>query len=313
MTTDLVQNLKSIGLEETDLTEITDRFEPFIEIAETWKAKAFEIVVTEETQLQEMAAARSGRLELKKVRVDVEKMRKALKADYLRRGKAIDGVAKILESLIRPLEEHLDKQEKFAERRIAERAAKVTADRIQMLELVGADVSIYNFESMTEESFGSILKNEGLADIERKKEAKAEKERQEAEDARIEAERVAESEERIRISKENQRLRDENAKMVEEAEARRTSEKVSPAPEDPDSGISDSEYVALLGLIMASDPSPISDAEDKLVRQFADREAVKRGFDSWVVAYHKMPKSIAEPALATAEDDYPRPDEDGAL
>jgi hypothetical protein len=43
-----------------------------------------------------------------------------LKEQALREGKAVDGIANVLKALIVPLEEHLDKQERFVEIRAEE-------------------------------------------------------------------------------------------------------------------------------------------------------------------------------------------------
>ena len=48
--------------------------------------------------------AREGRLFLAQKRIDVEKARKALKEQSLRKGQAIDAIAKFLTSLIEPTE-----------------------------------------------------------------------------------------------------------------------------------------------------------------------------------------------------------------
>lgn len=50
----------------------------------------------------------------------------------------------------------------------------------------------------------------------------------------------------------------------------------------------DTEFRALLTLFMASDPTPLSEEEDKEVGNMLDRESNKRGYDSWVVAYHEF-------------------------
>ena len=57
-----------------------------------------------------------------------------------------------------------------------------------------------------------------------------------------------------------------------------------------DESIADDEFEAVLSLLMASDPSPLSDRQDDLVRQFANREAKKRGFPHWTDAYMQIEK-----------------------
>lgn len=52
--------------------------------------------------------------------------------------------------------------------------------------------------------------------------------------------------------------------------------------------ISDVEFKVLLGLFMASDPTPLSSEEDDVVRDMLDRWSEQRGFDNWVVAFHSL-------------------------
>lgn len=164
------------------------------------------IVVTEEDQFDLMADARSKRLALKNIRVDVEKKRKELKEDSMRTGRAIDSVARFVKETIEPAEKYLETQEKFAEIRQAERAAKIKAERIEKLMQYTYDLSLYNMDSMTEEQFNSLLTD-----------LKAQHEARLAEQKRIEDERIAKQKAE---AEEQERVRAENAKLKKEAEAR---------------------------------------------------------------------------------------------
>lgn len=48
----------------------------------------------------------------------------------------------------------------------------------------------------------------------------------------------------------------------------------------------DREFRGFLGLLMCSDPWPMSDFEDAL-KGLADRMARDRGYDNWIDAYHR--------------------------
>lgn len=164
------------------------------------------IVVTEEDQFDLMADARSKRLALKNIRVDVEKKRKELKEDSLRTGRAIDSVAKFVKEIIEPAEEYLETQEKFAEIRQAERAAKLKAERVEKLMQYTDDLSLYNMDAMTDEQFDTLLAT-----------LKAQHEATLAEQKRIEDERIAKQKAE---AEEQERVRAENAKLKQEAEKR---------------------------------------------------------------------------------------------
>jgi len=130
--------VRESGLESTKAQFILNQFQDYFAIAADWEMKAKAIIVTDESQKAEMQMARAGRLFLKEKRVAIEKARKELKEQALREGKAIDGIANVLKALIIPIEEHLERQEKFVEirakiaedKRLAEEAARIEAERI---------------------------------------------------------------------------------------------------------------------------------------------------------------------------------------
>src|SRR5688500_1953702 len=122
-TNELIQIVESSGLEKTKADFILEKFQGHFKLAAEWEKKSKAIVVTDVNQVAEMKMAREGRLYLKKVRVEVEHARKELKEQSIREGKAIDGISNVLKALIEPIEEYLEKQEKFAEIKAAEEKA----------------------------------------------------------------------------------------------------------------------------------------------------------------------------------------------
>jgi len=197
------------------LANIEEGFRDSFAQAEKWRLQALAIKVTSPDQKAEMKLARTIRLELKDIRVNAEKKRKALKEDSLRLGKAIDGVNNLLLAAIEPLERHLEEQEKFAERLIAEQRAKLQADRSQALApYLAAGQVVPPLDAMTEEQWAGYLSDAKLLH-----EAKIERERRE------EAERIAreqaEAAERERLRIENERLQREAAEREAKAKAER--------------------------------------------------------------------------------------------
>lgn len=112
---ELVQLIETSSLEEQTAVMLREKFLPFYNQATEWKEKALALVVTDINQTDEMKQAREARLLLKDIRVDADKLRKELKEDSLRYGKAVQGIYNFIENLITPIEEHLLKQEKFVE------------------------------------------------------------------------------------------------------------------------------------------------------------------------------------------------------
>lgn len=190
MSKDLKVIVEESGLEQSKAQVLLEKFQDYFKLADEWEKKAKAVVVTDASQIAEMKMAREGRLFLKGKRVDIENTRKKLKEQSLREGKAIDGIANILKAVIVPVEEHLEKQEKFAEIQEEKRKDALRLERLEVLEKYDY-VEEHDLRELQDDLFQALVD-------------KLEKEKQE----RIQAEKQ-EAEERARIREENERLRKE--------------------------------------------------------------------------------------------------------
>lgn len=168
------------------------------------------IKVKDENDFATMAEAREKRLALKKARTTVENKRKELKADIVKQGKAIDSVARFVKEEIEPAEKYLEEQEKFAELRAAEKAAKLKAERVEKLMAYTDDISLYNLDEMNDDQFNSLLAT-----------LKAQKE---AEEKRIADEAKAKAEAEAAEKKRQEEQAAENARLKKEAEEKEKAE-----------------------------------------------------------------------------------------
>jgi hypothetical protein len=174
-------------------------------VAEIEKAKE----ITDPTAEGAQKKARTVRLAIKAVRVDAEKTRKRLKEAIVRRGRAIDGYARIIEEVCAPTEERLAEIEKHAEIMEAKRIKELVDARTFEVMAAGGDPAAYRLDIIDDAAFAALLDTVRMA-------AKARKEQEaKAEAERIERER-ADAVERERIRLENERLKEE-AKAREEA------------------------------------------------------------------------------------------------
>lgn len=205
------------GLEQSKVGVLMTKFgEPF-QSAITIINQAQDINVTSEDQTDEIEQAGIARKELKRVRCEVENTRKELKEQSLREGKAIDGMANVIKAIIVPVEENLEKQEKFAERLAAERHARNIAERETKLSKYVTDTSVYKYENISDEAFSDLIKQlddalKAQEEADRIALLRAEEERKKAEAERIAREKAA--------AEEAERIRKENQKLKAEAEAR---------------------------------------------------------------------------------------------
>jgi hypothetical protein len=211
-------------LSESLITAFEPKFSAAIELV----GRAGTINVTDATQVSEMKAARAARLALREVRVDAEKIRKAMKEDYLRGGKAIDNVYRALETFVAPVEERLEACEKFAERAEAARKDALRAERAAILTpLVGSPVAL-DLATISADEFEALRAHHAQqAEIRRQDAQRAADAARLAEEARQQQLREAQAEQ-ARLRTENLRLaaqRKEAAELMERAEqARREAE-----------------------------------------------------------------------------------------
>lgn len=208
MNTKTIDNTLALAVSETAVdTEIqqmlVQRFTPFLEQAAEWRDRAGQLVVTDIAQTREMKMAREARLALREIRINADKLRKELKEDSLRYGRAVQGVYNVIEAAISPIEKHLEQQEKFKELYELKQREALRAER----EDLTRDVREYMFANVnlgeiTEEDFQRLWNGAKL------QKAAAEEAARQAEADRIAREKAA-AEERERLRVENERLRAE--------------------------------------------------------------------------------------------------------
>ena len=200
---ELVRVISSSGLAPETAMTLRDKFTQLFDQAEIWKGKAEGLVVTDISQIREMQEARNARLALRDIRIQADKVRKHLKEDSLRYGRAVQGVYNVIDYLITPIERHLKEQEDFPAIQEAKRLDALQAERKKIIEPYAEFVQFgLDLKQLSEAEFAQALSNaKGLREL-----------RQKEERERIERER-AEQAERERIKQENERLKVEAEQM----------------------------------------------------------------------------------------------------
>lgn len=208
------------GLETNEGQTLMEKFGNYEQIAKEWETKAKEIVVTSRDQKTEMEMAKVARKKFSDLRIEVEKSRKQMKEQSLRKGQAIDAIARFLVSLISPIEEHLKLQEDFIKIEDAKKAEqlRLEAEKKEQEELR------LKLEAEEKERERIRLENIKLREEAEKREEEFAKERAKAEAERLEAETKArkereESERLSRLEKEktDKLLAEERAKAKKES------------------------------------------------------------------------------------------------
>lgn len=219
------------GLAENKVKTLMQRFSSSFAEAKGIVEQAKLITVTDEEQVDKMMEARTARLKLRDIRVAVEKTRVELKEQSLREGKAIDGMANIIKALIVPVEQHLEKQEKFAEEQEKLRLDQRNIERVSKLQQYVSDTSIYMVRDMTDLAFDTLLNTCKIAhEATKKAEEEAETKRlADLEIKRKEDERIRNENERLKALREKdrikmQKLKDEKDEMERKEQAKKLEE-----------------------------------------------------------------------------------------
>lgn len=296
-TNDLMVVIEQNHLEPETSKTLKDSFLPFFEQAEKWKSKAEQLIVTDASQTREMLEARNARLALKDIRVNVEKERKKLKEDSLRKGKAIDGIANVIKFLIEPIEEHLEKQEKFIEIQEAQAKEARRSERHELLSVFVPNPELYPLADISEQAFNDLLNG-----------FKAAKQKREEED-RIAAEAEIARQKAEAAEREKQRL--ENIRLKAEAEAREkqlAAEREKAAKEkaiaEAKAKAEQERHNALMEAERKKQAKLKADADAKLAKEKAEREKAESELKAQAAAKAKAEQEriAAEKKAAAAPD-----------
>lgn len=193
------------GLEPAQAKPLLDTFGDFFVEAHKIVAKSKAIKVTKEDQLDLMSEARKQRLALKELRNKADKARVTLKEGYLRGGNAVQDIFNDIRDIIKPEEERLEMQEKFAELLEAERKEKKIQARLLKLSEYSEnnqDDDRQIVENLSDEAFDNYFKT---IKTEYDNRILAEKK---AEEQQIKQEKKAAAEQE-KIRKENEKLEEQ--------------------------------------------------------------------------------------------------------
>lgn len=230
---EIIIKAQEFGVGEETQLSLANAYKPFLEKAQLWEQQAREIVVTDINDKEGMKKAEGMRKQIKALRLDLEKVRKAKKHNALQEGKAVDSIAKEIKAMIEPTEEYLKEQEEFAKREKARIAEQVKAERKAQLDEYEFDTTFIDLGEMDEENYARLLetaKNAHEAKVKAEQDAAEAEHKRQEEEAEKERQRIAaEKAEQERIRQEREQLEKElaaeRAKAEEERKAREAAEK----------------------------------------------------------------------------------------
>lgn len=169
-------------LDESKAKQIEKTFAPMVEMLKSFEGQYDQVMEMEQSP-EKCARAKRLRLDIARVRIDADKVRKEQKEQYLRAGNAIQGVYNILKFAVTDKEESLKSIEEYYKRIEEEKVKKLQAEReaeLQRYEVDGTQIDLGNMTDDVWSNFltGSKANYEARVAAERK-----------AEEARREAER----------------------------------------------------------------------------------------------------------------------------
>lgn len=220
---ELILLVETSGLEKTKQNQIAETLGIFFSKASEWNDTIKSIVITQPGEIGKMKMAREGRLALKNMRLDSQKVVKAKRdevkyamANFTLEDKLWLKAGQMIEATFNNLETQLEEKETFDERWELKRKEAIRDERIKILTELSLDPLVYDLLNMSVDQFAGIVEGQKVM-IENQK--------------RIEAERIAkekaEAEERERIRLENEKLRkeaEEREKAIQKERAKAEAE-----------------------------------------------------------------------------------------
>jgi len=165
-------------IEKSKAEAIRAIFEPMVTMLQEFEDAYNSIVNASSKEItKELTnAAKRLRIDIGKVRIETEKVRKEQKEEYLRAGKAIDGVSNILKWAVTDKENRLKEIEDYFEIQEQERLEKLQSDRAAKLSKYVEDADERNLASMDDDVWNAYFATkkgeyEDRIDAERKAEA----------------------------------------------------------------------------------------------------------------------------------------------
>jgi len=200
-----------VNIERSKAEQIKATFEPMANMLSEFENHYNGIITEAEIRITKeiMSKAKRLRLDISKIRIKTEKMRKSQKEEYLRAGKAIDGVSNILKWAVVAKEEKLKEIEDYYVIKEKKRLEELQIERANNLSAYVEDAHERNLADMEEDVWIAYLqakKNEYDDRIEAEKLAEKARQKKEKEEAQ----------KRKRIEKENELLKEEREKLEEE-------------------------------------------------------------------------------------------------
>ena len=147
------------GVEASKADQIKATFQPMAEMLKGFEVDFKEVIAAanKEVTAEVTVKAKELRIKISKVRIEADKIRKAQKEEYLRAGKAIDGVNNILKWAVMEKEDRLKKVENYFIEHEQKRLDQLQAERVEELSKYVDDAEERSLSNMDSEVWAAFL------------------------------------------------------------------------------------------------------------------------------------------------------------
>src|SRR3990167_4091450 len=146
-------------IEKSKAEQIRRTFEPMVEMLTEFETAYNEIVNESQKEITKELTQKAKRLRLDigKVRIETERIRKEGKEESLREGKAIDGAGNILKWAVIDRETKLEEIEKYFEIQEQKRKEELQSKRVNIISKYMDDAGERDFSEMDDDVWGAYF------------------------------------------------------------------------------------------------------------------------------------------------------------
>jgi hypothetical protein len=147
------------SIEQSKAQKIKKTFEPMVKMLQNFESSYNDLMAASEKGITKEISGKAKRLRLDiaKVRVETEKIRKEQKEEYLRAGKAIDGVSNVVKWAVTDKENKLKEVEQYFEIQEQKRLEALQLERAEKLSSYVEDAYERDLKKFEDDEFEALL------------------------------------------------------------------------------------------------------------------------------------------------------------
>lgn len=187
---ELIKVAMDKGVDPEMAQSLNQKFGGFYDLLTEMRSSADDVFKLDASDPETGKEARRVRLLIRSNRTGTEKVKDAVKAEYLLKGNATQAIFNLVRDTSKPLEDRLLQIENHAENLERERLEKIKLEREEKLQAIGVDTSAFRLDEMQPEAFEQLYNASEIAFEQNKKQYAENKRLREEEEKRKADEKV---------------------------------------------------------------------------------------------------------------------------